>query len=100
MTRMIPTAFSDTTIERLDGGLRRARIALPLNAPPGEYRIRAVAFRNGVPVGESEQVLTLVRSGLDATLFDLSRQHGFIYGFVAVLLGVGVGGIAAWFGRK
>lgn len=93
-------SFSDTTIERLDGGLRRAKIALPLNAPPGEYRIRAVAFRNGAPVGESEQVLTLVRSGLDATLFDLSRQHGFIYGFVAVLLGVGVGGVAAWFGRK
>ncbi|MDP3494690.1 MAG: TIGR02186 family protein [Hyphomonadaceae bacterium] len=93
-------SFSDTTIERLDGGLRRAKIPLPINAPPGEYRIRAVAFRNGAPVGESEQVLTLVRSGLDATLFDLSRQHGFIYGFVAVLLGVGVGGIAAWFGRK
>lgn len=93
-------SFSETTIERLDGGLRRAKIALPLNAPPGEYRIRAVAFRNGAPVGESEQVLTLVRSGLDATLFDLSRQHGFVYGFVAVLLGVSVGGIAAWFGRK
>ena len=93
-------SFSETTIERLDGGLRRAKIALPINAPPGEYRIRAVAFRNGAPVGESEQVLTLVRSGLDATLFDLSRQHGFIYGIVAVLLGVGVGGIAAWFGRK
>lgn len=93
-------SFSDTTIERLDGGLRRAKIALPLNAPPGEYRIRAVSFRNGAPVGESEQVLTIVRSGLDATLFDLSRQHGFIYGFVAVLLGVTVGGVAAWFGRK
>jgi len=93
-------SFSDTTIERHNDRTTRARIALPLNAPPGEYRIRAVAFRNGVPVGESEQVLTLVRSGLDATLFDLSRQHGFIYGFVAVLLGVGVGGIAAWFGRK
>lgn len=93
-------SFSDTTIERLDGGLRRARIALPINAPPGEYRIRAVAFRNGAPVGESEQVLTLVRSGLDATLFDLSRQHGLIYGMVAVLLGAFVGGIAAWLGRK
>lgn len=93
-------SFSDTTIERLDGGLRRAKIALPINAPPGEYRIRAVAFRNGAPVGESEQVLTLVRSGLDATLFDLSRQHGLIYGIVAVLLGAFVGGVAAWFGRK
>lgn len=93
-------SFSDTTIERLDGGLRRAKIALPTNAPPGEYRIRAVAFRNGAPVGETEQVLTIVRSGLDATLFDLSRQHGFVYGFVAVLLGCLVGGAAAWFGRK
>lgn len=93
-------SFSDTTIERLDGGLRRAKILLPLNAPPGEYRIRAVSFRNGAPVGESEQVLTLVRSGLDATLFNLSKQHGLIYGFVAVLLGVVVGGVAAWLGRK
>jgi uncharacterized protein (TIGR02186 family) len=93
-------SFSDTTIERLDGGLRRARITLPINAPPGEYRIRAVAFRNGQRVGETEQVLTIVRSGLDATLFDLSRQHGFIYGFVAVLLGCLVGGAAAWFGRR
>jgi uncharacterized protein (TIGR02186 family) len=93
-------SFGQATIERLDGGLRRAKIALPTNAPPGEYRIRAVAFRNGQPVGESEQVLTLVRTGLDATLFDLSRQHGFIYGFVAVLLGCLVGGAAAWFGRK
>lgn len=93
-------SFSDTTIERLDGGLRRAKIALPTNAPPGEYRIRAVAFRNGAPVGETEQVLTLVRSGLDATLFDLSNQHGFIYGIIAVLLGCVVGGAAAWFGRK
>jgi uncharacterized protein (TIGR02186 family) len=93
-------SFGQATIERLDGGLRRARINLPTNAPPGEYRIRAVAFRNGQPVGESEQILTIVRSGLDATLFDLSRQHGFIYGFVAVLLGALVGGAAAWFGRK
>jgi len=93
-------SFDDTTIERLDGGLRRVRIPLPPNAPPGDYRIRAVAFRNGQSVGESEQVLTLVRSGMDATLFDLSRQHGFIYGFLAVLLGVLVGSIAAWVGRR
>jgi uncharacterized protein (TIGR02186 family) len=93
-------SFSDTTIERLDGGLRRARITLPVNAPAGEYRIRAVAFRNGHSVGETEQVLTLVRSGLDATLFDLSKQHGFVYGFVAVLLGTLVGAAAAWFGRR
>jgi uncharacterized protein (TIGR02186 family) len=87
-------------IKRFDGGLHRATIALPFNAPPGEYRVRAVAFRNGEPVGETDQTLTLARSGLDETLFDLSRQHGLVYGFVAVLLGAMVGGIGAWFGRK
>lgn len=87
-------------IKRFDGGLHRATIALPLNAPPGEYRVRAVAFRNGEPVGETDQTLVLARSGLEETLFDLSRQHGLVYGFVAVLLGAMVGGIGAWFGRK
>ena len=93
-------SFDDTTIERLDGGLRRARILLPANAPPGDYRVRAVAFRNGQRVGETEQTLTLLRGGMDATLFDLSRRHGFIYGFIAVLLGVAVGAVGAWVGRR
>jgi len=87
-------------IRRFDGGLHRATITLPINAPPGEYRVRAVAFRNGEAVGETDQTLTLARSGLEATLFDLSRQHGLVYGFVAVLLGALVGGVGAWFGRK
>jgi uncharacterized protein (TIGR02186 family) len=93
-------SFDTTTIERLDGGLRRAKIKLPANAPPGDYKVRAVSFRNGHVVGMTEKTLTLVRGGMDATLFDLSRRHGFIYGFLAVLLGVTVGGIAAWIGRR
>lgn len=92
--------FGDATFRRFEGGLRRASIALPVNAPPGEYSVRAVAFRDGRMVGESRQTFTLARTGLDETLFDLSRQHGLIYGFVAVLLGVLVGAVAAWFGRK
>lgn len=93
-------ALGRAEFKHFDGGLRRATIDLPKNAPPGEYTVRAVAFRSGVMVGESRQTFTLARSGLDATLFDLSRQHGLIYGFVAVMLGVLVGGVAAWLGRK
>jgi uncharacterized protein (TIGR02186 family) len=89
-----------TTIERLPGGLRRARINLPPNAPPGEYKVRAVVFSGGRSVGETTQTLTLERGGMDATLFDLSRSHGFIYGFLAVLVSVLVGAIAAWLGRR
>lgn len=92
--------FGDADFKRFEGGLRRASIGLPVNAPPGEYSVRAVAFRDGRIVGDSRQNFTLARTGLDETLFDLSRQHGLIYGFVAVLLGVLVGGVAAWLGRK
>ncbi|MDZ4759901.1 MAG: TIGR02186 family protein [Alphaproteobacteria bacterium] len=93
-------SLDETTIERLDGGLRRVRINLPANAPTGVYRVRAVAFQNGQRIGETEQTLTLIRGGMDATLFDLSRKHGVIYGFLAVLLGSLVGLIAAWVGRR
>ena len=93
-------SFDDAAIEKLDGGLRRAKINLPPNAPPGVYQVRAVVFRDGVKIGETTQKLTLVRGGADATLFDLSRQHGFIYGFLAVLAAALVGGVAAWIGRK
>jgi uncharacterized protein (TIGR02186 family) len=93
-------SLDETTIEKLPGGLRRARINLPANAPPGEYTVRAVVFRDGEPIGETEQTLTLVRGGMDATLYELSRRHGLIYGFLAILLGSAVGGIAAWLGRR
>ena len=93
-------SFDTATIDRYPGGMRRAKIRLPPNAPPGEYKVRTVAFRNGQAIGQTENTLTLQRGGMDATLFDLSRQHGVIYGFLAVLLGVIVGSIAAWVGRR
>lgn len=92
--------LDETTIEKLDGGLRRARIILPPNAPPGDYKVRAVAFKDGHRIGETTKTLTLVRSGLDATLFDLSKSHGFVYGFLAVLAGTLFGAAAAYFGRR
>ena len=36
----------------------------------------------------------------DRLFDDLSRQHGFVYGFIAVLLGVIAGAIGAWVGRR
>jgi uncharacterized protein (TIGR02186 family) len=93
-------SIDDTTIQRLDGGLRRARIQLPPNSPPGEYTVRAAMFRNGKAICQGERKLQLARGGLEATLYDLSKKHGLIYGIVAVMLGAGIGLIAAWVGRR
>lgn len=93
-------SLDETTIEHLDGGLRRARMTLPPNAPPGDYTVRAVVFDNGLPVGSSEQSLTLVRTGLEATLYKMSTNQGILYGLLAVLIAFLVGGSAAWLGRR
>lgn len=87
-------------IERVDDNLIRARMTLPPNAPPGDYTVRAVVFENGSPIGSTEQPLNLVRSGMEATLYDLATNHGVIYGFLAVFLGTLVGFAAAWIGRR
>jgi len=88
------------TIERLEGGLRRAKMRLPPDSPPGRYRVRAVMFQNGKPIGQAEHTLTLVRGGMDATMYDMATRHGLAYGFVAIVLGVLVGGVAAFVGRR
>lgn len=93
-------AIDDGAIETVDGGLRRARIALPGNAPPGDYIVRAALFRAGKPVCRTDRMLHLQRGGMEATLYDLSRRHGFAYGLLAVIVGAGIGGLAAWIGRK
>lgn len=91
---------SGATIERLEGGLRRARMRLPPDSPPGRYRVRAVMFQDGKPIGQAEHTLTLVRGGMDATMYDMATRHGLAYGFVAVVLGIVVGGAAAFIGRR
>lgn len=89
-----------SAIERVGAGLRRARITLPPNAPPGAYRVRAGMFKDGKAICQSERPLQLMRGGLEATLFDLSRRHGLIYGIVALMIGAGVGFMGAWVGRR
>jgi uncharacterized protein (TIGR02186 family) len=87
-------------IERIGGGLVRARMQLPPNSPPGDYQVRAVLFRDGRPVAAAERPLTLVRGGMDATMYDLATRHSFIYGIVGVLLGALVGAVGAFLGRR
>ncbi|MBU6319326.1 MAG: TIGR02186 family protein [Alphaproteobacteria bacterium] len=87
-------------IDRLDGGLARARITLPPNAPAGGYIVRAVAFRNGELVSRADRPLTLMRGGMDATLYTLATRHGFIYGLLSISIASLIGGIAAWVGRR
>jgi uncharacterized protein (TIGR02186 family) len=88
------------SIDRLDGGLARARIDLPPNAPAGDYIVRAAAFRNGELVSRTDQPLTLMRGGMDATLYTLATRHGLIYGLLSISIASLIGGVAAWVGRR
>ncbi|MEM6627353.1 MAG: TIGR02186 family protein [Pseudomonadota bacterium] len=87
-------------VRRLEGGLLRADIDLPAEAPAGEYDVRAFVFRDGEMVGEFHTPLYLERKGAESFLYNLSRDRGVLYGLIAVLVGVGVGGLGAYFGRR
>ncbi|MFC7291171.1 TIGR02186 family protein [Hirschia litorea] len=90
----------DTGLERLDGGLIRADIDLPAAAPPGEYDVRILLFQDGVLLAEAETPLTLSRKGVEHALFELSHDHPYFYGILAVLLGCMVGCIGALMGGR
>lgn len=93
-------SLQDAALERLAGGLMRAKMNLPGSAPPGDYKVRAAVFKDGKLIGSSETTLNVRRGGLDATLYDLAHDHGLIYGLVAVAIGAGLGAIGGSIGRR
>lgn len=82
-------------IERVpmdDGGQRiSAFLLVPARAPAATYRIQLFGFRHHKVVLRREGAFTLERGAFNAFADSLARQHGLIYGIVAVAVAVGGG---------
>jgi uncharacterized protein (TIGR02186 family) len=79
----------------LSQSLFKASLALPADIPLGTHRARAFLFKNGVFVDEDSTGLYVEKDSFEQWLFNSAQQHGFLYGLVAVTLGIFVG----WAGR-
>jgi hypothetical protein len=90
---------SALTVASGRGGMERieGEIILPARSPEGSYRVTLLGFKDGNLVARVEETLSIHLENSVGFLRDLAFQHGWIYGFVAVIVallaGFGVGAL-------
>jgi uncharacterized protein (TIGR02186 family) len=80
----------------LSQSLFKASLFLPADIPLGTHRARAFLFKNGAFVDEDSTGLYVEKDSFEQWLFNSAQRHGFLYGLVAVGIGIFVG----WAGRQ
>jgi hypothetical protein len=82
-------------VDIIKGRLFRAEFQLPSRAPIGEYRLEIYTLRGNRLVGHGTATLRVEQIGMQQWITQMARQHGGVYGLVAVVIallaGFGVG---------
>jgi uncharacterized protein (TIGR02186 family) len=82
------------------GGLFRAQVNLPANAPIAEYIADAYVFRNGRLISSQRIPLRIARVGVERRIHDLAANASLFYGLLVVLLALCGGWLAAFLFRR
>jgi hypothetical protein len=84
----------------VSSSLFQANIHIPADIPNGTHTIRAVVFKTGSVVAESQLKLHVVKTGLEQTITRAADQNALYYGMFSVLLAVITGWGASLMFRK
>ncbi|MEZ5810221.1 MAG: TIGR02186 family protein [Rhizobiaceae bacterium] len=82
-------------VQFLSQNLFRASLSLPPNVPVGTHRARAFLFKNGVFLKETSAPLSILKAGLEDTIYRSAHDHSFMYGIGAVMLAM----LTGWLGQ-
>lgn len=82
------------------GGLFRAVVRLPANAPIAEYHADTYLFRDGRLISTQRIPINIARVGIERSIHDLATNASVLYGIMTVLLAIGAGWIAALVFRR
>ena len=82
------------------GGLFRAVVRLPANAPIAQYHADAYVFRDGRLISSQRIPIGIVRVGIERRIHDLATRASFLYGVFVVLIALGAGWLAAFLFRR
>jgi uncharacterized protein (TIGR02186 family) len=74
------------------GGLFRAVVRLPANAPIAQYHADTYLFRDGRLISRQRIPIAITRVGIERTIHDLAMNVSWVYGIVTVLLAL----LAGW----
>jgi len=88
-------AAEEHGVRFVDRGLFRAEIALPAEAPIGQYQARIVLFQNGQPVSEKVRTLTVAKVGAERGLYLWAHRRPWSYGLAAMAFALGAGWAAS-----
>jgi uncharacterized protein (TIGR02186 family) len=64
---------------------------VPAKAPPGDYQVRVMGFKDGRGELLASGELKITQIGTAAFISSLARQHGLLYGILAAFIAVVVG---------
>lgn len=79
-------------IKMLNDHFFRTEFYLPANVPKGEYEIETLVFSDGRVSERNVTRLNVKQIGMSASLFRFSKENGFLYGMICVLIAV----LAGW----
>lgn len=82
------------------GGLFRAVVRLPANAPIARYHADTYLFRDGRLISSQRIPITISRVGFERRIHDLATSASWLYGVVTVLLALFAGWVAALIFRR
>lgn len=87
-------------VEISDGVLYRARIAIPSQVPVGVYTAETFLIDRGKVIAAATRDVEVGKAGFERYVALAARQHGFLYGLLAVSLSLGLGWAAAMAFRR
>lgn len=83
------------------GGLFRAVVRLPANAPIAQYHADAYVFRDGRLISSQRNIpISIARIGIERRIHNLASNASLLYGIVTVMLALCAGWIAAILFRR
>lgn len=82
------------------GGLFRAQVQLPANAPIAEYQVDTYVFRDGRLISAIRQSVSVERVGVERQIHDLATGNSLLYGLLTVILALGAGWVSAYAFRR
>jgi len=95
-----PTQERRGGLTMYQGGLFRAVVRLPANAPIAQYHADTYLFRDGRLISSQRIPVTISRVGIERRIHDLATTQSFLYGVVTVLLALFSGWVAALLFRR
>jgi uncharacterized protein (TIGR02186 family) len=88
-------AADEQGVRFVDSNLFRAEIALPAQAPIGQYRADIVLFQNGQPVSTKVRTLNVEKAGIERTLYLWAHRRPWSYGLASMAIALAVGWAAS-----